>query len=69
MGLWRYWRSDAIPKGRGIQRIMSAMSTGSILGAALGGLAIAYAAAQFLKLLLGCVLIAAAAKTIAAHKS
>ena len=64
MGLWRYWRSDAIPKGKGIQRITFAMSAGSILGATLGGLAVAYAPVQFPKLLLGCVLIAAAGKTV-----
>ena len=64
MGLWRYWRSDAIPKGKGIQRITFAVSAGSILGATLGGLAVAYASVQFPKLLLGCVLIAAAGKTV-----
>jgi len=41
-----------------------AMSAGSILGTTLGGLAVAYAPVQFLKLLLGCVLIAAAGKTL-----
>lgn len=68
MGLWRYWRSNVIPHGRGIQRIILAMSAGSILGATLGGLAVAYAPVQFLKMFLGCVLIAAAAKTIASHR-
>jgi len=34
----------------------------------LGGLAVAYAPVQFLKLLLGCVLIVAAAKTITSHR-
>jgi len=58
------WRSDAIPKGKGIQRITFAVSAGSILGATLGGLAVAYAPVQFPKLLLGCVLIAAAGKTV-----
>jgi uncharacterized protein len=67
IGLWRYWRSNAIPQGRGIQRITFAMSAGSILGATLGGLAVAYAPIGFLKLFLGCVLIAAATKTIANH--
>ena len=43
------------------------MSAGSIFGATLGGLAVAYAPTGFLKLFLGCVLIAAAAKTIASH--
>jgi len=57
-------RCDAIPKGRGIQRITFAMNAGSILGTTLGGLAVAYAPVQFLKLLLGCVLIAAAGKTL-----
>ena len=41
-----------------------AMSAGSILGATLGGLAVAYAPVQFPKLLLACVLIAAAGKTV-----
>ena len=67
-GLWRYWRSNAIPQGRGIQRITFAMSAGSIVGAMLGGFAVAYAPIGFLKLFLGCVLIAAAAKTIACHR-
>ena len=43
MGLWRYWRAKAIPTGRGAQRITTAMALGSIIGAALGGLAVAYA--------------------------
>src|SRR6266702_3315302 len=62
MGLWRYWQSNAIPQGRGIQRITFAMSAGSILGATLGGLAVAYAPVEFLKLLLGCALVVAAGK-------
>jgi uncharacterized membrane protein YfcA len=45
------------------------MSAGSILGAMLGGLAVAYAPVAFLKLFLGSVLIAAAAKTIIAHRN
>jgi uncharacterized membrane protein YfcA len=68
MGLWRYWRSNAIPQGRGIQRITFAMSAGSILGATLGGFAVADAPVGFLKLLLACVLIAAGANTIASHR-
>jgi len=67
-GLWRYWRSNSIPQGRGIVRITFAMSVGSIFGATLGGLAIAYAPVGLLKVFLGCVLIAAAAKTMAAHR-
>jgi uncharacterized membrane protein YfcA len=68
MGLWRYWRSNAIPQGRGIQRITFAMSAGSILGATLGGLAVAYAPVAFLKVFLGCTLIVAAVKTLARHQ-
>lgn len=67
-GLWRYWRIDAIPKGRGVQRITLAMSLGSILGAILGGLAVAFAPVIFLKALLACVLIAAAVKTATARR-
>lgn len=67
-GLWRYWRLGAIPKGRGVQRIAGAMGAGSILGALAGGLAVAYAPVAFLKVLLGCVLLAAAGKTFT-HKA
>jgi uncharacterized membrane protein YfcA len=67
MGIWRYWRLDAIPKGRGVQRITSAIAGGSLIGATLGGLAVAYAPVAFLKVLLGCVLLAAAGKTFASH--
>jgi uncharacterized membrane protein YfcA len=63
-GLWRYWRMGAIPQGHGVQRITVAMAAGSIIGAALGGLAVAYAPVVFLKALLGCVLIATAAKIV-----
>ena len=66
-GLWRYWRISAIPQGRGVQRIVSAMGAGSIVGATVGGLAVAYAPIEFLKALLGCILIAASVKTIASH--
>jgi uncharacterized membrane protein YfcA len=63
-GLFQYWRMNAIPKGHGAKRIASAMSAGSIVGAALGGLAVAYAPAVFLKVILGCLLIATAVKTV-----
>jgi uncharacterized membrane protein YfcA len=68
IGLWRYWRADAIPCGRGAQRITIAMAAGSIIGATLGGLAVAYAPVAFLKVLLGCVLLAAASKTAFADR-
>jgi uncharacterized membrane protein YfcA len=46
------------------------MAAGSIIGATLGGLAVAYAPVAFLKVLLGCVLLATAGKTaFAAHNS
>ena len=64
VGLWRYRRADAIPCGRGARRITTAMALGSIVGAVLGGLAVAYAPVAFLKVLLGIVLLAAAAKTM-----
>jgi len=57
------WLAGTIPTGRGVQRITTAMALGSILGATLGGLAVAYAPVVFLKVLLGAVLLAAAAKT------
>ena len=63
IGLWRHWRAKTIPLGRGAQRITTAMAAGSIVGAILGGLAVAYAPVVFLKVLLGCVLLAAAGKT------
>jgi uncharacterized membrane protein YfcA len=63
IGLWRYWRADAIPTWQGARRITSVMAAGSILGASLGGLAVAYAPVAFLKVLLGCVLLAAVGKT------
>jgi uncharacterized membrane protein YfcA len=64
VGLWRYRQLGAFPRGRGVRRITLAMSGGSLIGAALGGLAVAVAPVPFLKLLLGGVLIAAAGKTI-----
>ena len=44
------------------------MIAGSIVGAVLGGLAVGIAPVQFLKALLGCVLIVAAAKTVASRR-
>jgi uncharacterized protein len=66
-GLFRYWRLNAIPTGQGAQRITMAMAAGSILGALLGGLAVAYAPVTALKAVLGCILLAAAAKTATAE--
>jgi uncharacterized membrane protein YfcA len=43
------------------------MSIGSIVGALLGGLAASFAPVAFLKMLLGCVLIVAAGKTLVGH--
>jgi uncharacterized protein len=67
-GLWRYWRIGGLPRGRGVVRITGAMSAGSVIGAVLGGLVVAFAPVAFLKVLLGCVLLAAAVKTIASHR-
>jgi uncharacterized membrane protein YfcA len=61
-GLWRYWRSGAMETRLGARRIVSAMSAGSLIGAALGGLAVGFAPVAAIKTILGFVLIAAAAK-------
>ena len=61
-GLWRYWRLGAIETRLGARRIVSAMSMGSLIGAALGGMAVGFAPVGAIKVILGVVLIAAAAK-------
>ena len=61
-GLWRYWRLDAIETRLGARRIVSAMSADSLIGAALGGMAVGFASVAAIKVILGVVLIAAAAK-------
>lgn len=66
-GVWRYHRMGALPMRGGPQRITIAMVAGSLIGAALGGLAVAVAPEAFLKVFLGVVLIVAAAKTAIAH--
>jgi uncharacterized membrane protein YfcA len=63
IGLWRYWQMNAIPEGRGVQRITLAMSLGSIFG----GLAVAYAPVEFLKIVLGGILLVTAFKTMVRH--
>ncbi len=66
-GLWRYQRAGALPMTGGPRRIALAMSVGSLIGAALGALAVAMAPIAFLKVVLGSVLILAAAKTIVGY--
>jgi uncharacterized membrane protein YfcA len=61
-GLWRYWRSGAMETRLGSRRIVSAMSAGSLIGAALGGLAVGFAPVAAVKVILGFVLMGAAAK-------
>jgi uncharacterized membrane protein YfcA len=61
-GLWRYWRSGAMETRLGPRRIVSAMSAGSLIGAALGGLAVGFAPVATIKVILGFVLMAAAGK-------
>ena len=61
-GLWRYWQSGAMDTRLGARRIVSAMSAGSLIGAALGGLAVGFAPVAVMKAILGFVLIAAAIK-------
>jgi uncharacterized membrane protein YfcA len=66
-GVWRYHRAGALPLKGGPQRIVASMTIGSLVGAALGGLAVAVAPAALLKELLGVVLIVAAVKTVQKH--
>lgn len=61
-GLWRYHRAAALPMTGGSQRIAMSMSAGSLIGAALGGMAVAVAPTVVLKVVLGSVLIVAATK-------
>jgi uncharacterized membrane protein YfcA len=63
-GVWRYHTAGVLPTRGGPQRITIAMAAGSLIGAALGGLAVAVAPASFLKVFLGVVLIVAAVKTM-----
>jgi len=63
-GLARHHALGGLSFGGGARRMIGAMSLGSLLGAVLGGLAIAHAPGEFLKLLLGLVLLVAAAKTL-----
>jgi len=63
-GLWRYHRADALPIKGGAPRIALSMSSGSLVGAMLGGMAVAVAPVELLKFVLGAVLIAAAVKTV-----
>src|SRR5262249_42520632 len=58
-------RAGALPMSGGPQRIALSMSVGSLVGAAVGRLAVAVAPAALLKALLGCMLIVAAVKTMA----
>jgi uncharacterized protein len=67
-GLWRYWRLGAVQTRLGARRIVSAMSAGSLIGAALGGMAVGFAPVGAIKIVLGLVLLAAAAKvTVSKH--
>jgi len=63
-GLLRHWRLGTLPWGRGVHRMVTAMTAGSLIGVAIGGLIVTLAPVAALKLLLGIVLIAAAAKTL-----
>jgi uncharacterized protein len=66
-GVWRYNRMGALPMRGGPQRITIAMVAGSLVGAALGGLAVSVAPEFLLKGFLGVVLILAAAMTTIGH--
>ncbi len=68
-GLWRYGRAGALPLRGGAQRIATAMSIGSVIGAGLGALAVGLAPTVLLKILLGGVLILAGIKSAASAKA
>jgi uncharacterized membrane protein YfcA len=63
VGLWRYHRLGLLALTRGARRIGTAMTLGSMLGAGLGGLALAFAPVLALKVVLGAILVMAAALT------
>ena len=54
-GLCSYWRFGAIQTRLGARRIVSAMSAGSLIGAALGGIAVGFAPVGAIKVILECV--------------
>jgi uncharacterized protein len=62
VGLWRYGRLRMLPSRRTLLRIGLPMGAESIVGAAAGGALAGSAPAEVLKLLLGCILVAAAFK-------
>jgi len=66
VGLWRYWRIGAFPQGRGTRRITTAMSAVH-RRRGVGRLGGGFRPDRAMKLLLGGVLIAAAAKTMLAR--
>lgn len=66
--LFRYARLGALPAGPVLREVVLPMAAGSILGAGLGGLAAGLVPAAALKLLLGLVLIASAAKVLLAGR-
>jgi uncharacterized membrane protein YfcA len=65
-GVWRYYRAGVLSMRRGAQRIVASMSAGSVIGAALGGFAVAFAPTVLIKIVLGSVLLLASGK-IAHH--
>lgn len=63
MGLWRYARLGLLPRRRVLLAIGLPMGAESLIGAAAGGAFAGSTPAEALKMLLGIILIAAAAKT------
>jgi uncharacterized membrane protein YfcA len=66
-GLWRYARLGALPARSVISTTAVPMGLGSILGAAVGALLAGVVATTWLKLALGLLLLAAAAKALRRH--
>lgn len=62
VGLWRFARIGALCERDEITRLVVPMGVGSIVGAVVGGALVPYVPARALKLLLGAILIASAAR-------
>ncbi len=67
VGLLRYRRSDDFPVIRRERRFLAAMATGSILGAAIGGLMLGLVPSKWLTLGLGIILLISAIKLFRGH--
>jgi uncharacterized membrane protein YfcA len=67
MGLLRYGRMGLLPNRTTLLRIGAPMGIESLVGSAAGGAFAGTTSAEVLKLLLGCILVAAALKAFSRH--